>query len=47
MKMAATTGALTMEPSKLQSPIFHAFSRSLVRAYTLVIRNTIYSDVEM
>lgn len=46
-KMAATIGAPTTDPSTLQIPSFQAFSRSLVRAYTLVMRKTMYSDEEM
>lgn len=37
-KIRYQNGATTSAPSKQYSPSFHAFSRSLVLAYTLVIK---------
>jgi hypothetical protein len=37
-------GVATRLPRRQSVPNFHAFSRSRVRAYTLVMRMMIYSD---
>lgn len=44
LKMRYQKGAMTTLPSRQYIPNFHAFSLSLVRAYTLVIKKMMYSD---
>jgi len=38
LKIIMTKGAASSDPPSDQPPIFHAFSRSRVRAYTRIIR---------
>ena len=41
LNMRVTNGAASNDPKAAAPPIFHAFSLSLVRAYTLVMRRMI------
>jgi hypothetical protein len=47
LKIIITIGARTAEPTKHAPPNFQAFSLSLVRAYTLIIRNMMYNELRM
>jgi ABC-type arginine/histidine transport system permease subunit len=38
-------GAAIALPERLAMPTFHAFSRSLVLAYTRIIRKTMYAEL--
>jgi hypothetical protein len=47
LKIIITMGASTALPTKQAPPNFQAFSLSLVRAYTLIIRNIIYNELRI
>lgn len=44
MTMRYQNGVMSTLPNRQYMPNFHAFSRSRVRAYTLVIKKMMYSD---
>lgn len=44
LKIRYQNGAMTTLPNRQYMPNFHDFSRSRVRAYTLVIKKMIYND---
>lgn len=44
LKVRYQKGVMTRLPSRQYMPNFQAFSRSLVRAYTLVMRKMMYRD---
>jgi len=47
LKIIIINGAPTALPTRHAAPNFHAFSRSLVRAYTLSIKNRMYTLLRM
>jgi hypothetical protein len=44
LKSKNQNGAMMRLPTKQYMPNFHAFSRSRVRAYTLLIKNIMYRE---